>query len=436
MSSQREGQQAVREKVLLLGVDISVVRSLGRKGVRVHTAWTDPSYPSVSSRYVARHHPTAPPNTDSGDSWKADLKALLRKEKFDLVIPTDDPSIIPLQHHRGEFEGLAKFYLLDDEVFRVSSSKSLSTELARSLGLPTPASYRVHGLSELDGVMSRLTFPIVLKPIRSFSQANLNDRKQVRKAYTADEARELFSEMRSDEGVLVQENFIGNGVGVEVLAKDGEILAAFQHLRIHEPIHGGSSSYRKGVPLDPGLLEATRKLMKALRYTGVGMVEYKYNLKTGEWIFIEINGRFWGSLPLAVASGADFPWFLYRMLVRGENDFPRKFKTGLYCRNLRRDLEWVRYNLRADASDPTLLTVPLWKLLGESLNLITLRERSDMFTLDDPKPGWLELCDYLDSKRQGLLRKVGRVHKQEGGPCPGDGPSRTEAGDHRECLPR
>lgn len=392
-------------KVLLLGVELSVVRSLGRKGVEVHTAWTPPSYHSVASRYITCHH-SLTPYAETGEEWKIDLKRLLEKEAFDLVIPTNDPCIIPVQLHRKELENCARFYLLDDEVFQITSSKLRSTELARSLGLPTPRSFMIHHSSDLCHALQSLDFPIVMKPIRSFNSSNLSERSEVRKAYTKDDAMRFFTEMKTEEGVLVQETFIGHGMGVEVLAHEGEILTAFQHLRVHEPPHGGSSSYRRGVPLDPHLFKATQQLMKALRYTGVGMVEYKYNLKTNEWRFIEINGRFWGSLPLAVASGADFPWFLFQMLLEGKREFPRQFRTGLYCRNLQKDLEWIRYNFRADASDPTLLRVPGWQALVELGNLLTLKEKSDTFAMDDLKPGWLDLFSYLDGKQKGLLRKV------------------------------
>ncbi|MFB3041919.1 MAG: ATP-grasp domain-containing protein, partial [Candidatus Poribacteria bacterium] len=126
--------------------------------------------------------------------------------------------------------------------------------------------------------------------------------------------------------VSVQENFIGMGVGVELLAAQGESLFAFQHVRVHEPIMGGGSSYRKSVALDSELLEASTKLLKALNYTGVAMVEFKVNFKTGAWVFIEINARFWGSLPLAVAAGADFPYYLYQLLVMGKRKFPQCYK--------------------------------------------------------------------------------------------------------------
>src|SRR5207247_10056990 len=118
----------------------------------------------------------------------------------------------------------------------------------------------------------------------SIRASNLPRNRRVRKAYTAPSARALLDVMlRMSPDVLAQENFIGVGVGVEVLALHGELLAVFQHLRVHEPLTGGGSSYRKSVLPDPDLAAATAKLLGALEYTGVAMLEFKKNLETGAW---------------------------------------------------------------------------------------------------------------------------------------------------------
>ena len=87
-------------------------------------------------------------------------------------------------------------------------------------------------------------------------------------------------------------------------------------------------------------------MMEALNYTGVAMVEYLVNHENGRWIFVEINSRFWGSLPLAVSSGVDFPWYLYDLLVNKKRPAIRPYKQQLYCRNLTEDIEWFRSNIR------------------------------------------------------------------------------------------
>ena len=38
------------------------------------------------------------------------------------------------------------------------------------------------------------------------------------------------------------------------------------------------------------------------------MMEYKQDRRTGTPLLMEVNGRFWGSLQLAIDAGVDFPY--------------------------------------------------------------------------------------------------------------------------------
>ena len=349
----------------------------------------------MRSRYVHRHHEI--PRFRAGDlDWKSRLIELLDSEDFDLVIPCHDEDVLPLQLHQSELSRHARLLTLDEGPYRTVASKARSYELARSLGLPVPDQVLVTSRDAFVGLEPRFGWPVIVKPQYSIYEHEPGARARVRKAYSADELSVLVDSLLDrDETVIIQKHVRGIGVGVEVLCHDGKILVAFQHERVHEPPHGGGSSYRRGVPSEERLLLASQKVMAALGYTGVAMVEYKCDRATGEWSFMEINGRFWGSLPLAVASGADFPLFLYQMVVQGRREFPQAYRTDLYCRNLVNDLGWYLQNRRAEATDPTQIRLSTGQLVREIANIVLLRERSDTFVLDDPRPGFLQLGSLL-----------------------------------------
>lgn len=72
------------------------------------------------------------------------------------------------------------------------------------------------------------------------------------------------------------------------------------------------------------------------------MVEFKICKRTGIPKLMEINGRFWGSLPLAIAAGIDFPHLYYR-LVCGENvSVKQAYKFWLISRHFWGDLANLR----------------------------------------------------------------------------------------------
>jgi predicted ATP-grasp superfamily ATP-dependent carboligase len=378
------------KKALVLGnvsrAILAVIRSLGRGGVQPHLAWHDPACVSLWSRYAHRTH-HLPPYSPTDDAWKTALCQLMQREKFDLVLPCSDVDTLACQRHREELGQYGRLYVPNPAACAVFFDKLKTNELARAVGVRIPREIVVTEAQPATALVAELGLPLVLKPRRTFDPEQPEMQLKVHKAYTIEDFHRLLPPLLEFGPVAVQENFLGQGAGVELLLNAGEPMLAFQHLRVHEPLQGGQSTYRQSTALTPELLDAAVRLLRAVQYHGVAMVEFKLNSATGRWVFIEVNARFWGSLPLAVAAGADFPLALYQFLVEGRTHFPQQYRQGLYCRNLTLDLEWQLANLCADRTDPTLATQPLRRVLSEALgNLLCGRERFDTATLDDPGP--------------------------------------------------
>ena len=399
-----------RRKALVLGYGtmafLSVIRSLGRAGIEVHVAWFDEGEPALRSRYITAAH-RIPRYRPGEPEWKDALVALMRTEEFDLVIPCDDERGLPLAAHRAELERWGKVYLPGPEALEVLGDKHKTTELARSLGVPVPREALVSDPGQGTALREEgFSPPLILKPPQSFMLEKLEQRQMVRRADSWEEVDLQLEEMLLDGPVAVQELCPGVGIGVELLLAEGTPLMAFQHVRLHEPLQGGGSSYRRSERVSEDLLEYARTLLGALRYTGVAMVEFKRDPETGGSVLVEVNARFWGSLPLALESGADFPLALFELLVEGRTEFADGHRVGICARNLARDARWHMTNLRADRTDPTLNSRPWPGVARETaVALLTGRERSDAFTLDDPAPGFAEAGRMArDLGRTGRLR--------------------------------
>jgi protein-tyrosine-phosphatase/predicted ATP-grasp superfamily ATP-dependent carboligase len=408
------GSSPAGRRVLVLGHDtrsfLGVIRSLGRAGIEVHVAWFEPGAPALRSRYVARAH-EIPAYRPGENEWKDALEELMRREGFDLVIPCDDQRGLPLAAHRAELERWGRISCPAPEALEVLGDKHKTSELARSLGLPVPREAIVSDRQDLEALRDEFAPPLILKPPSSYTLANVEARGLVRRADSWEAADLLLAEMLEGGPVALQEFCRGVGIGVELLLSDGAPLLAFQHVRLHEPLHGGGSSYRRGVPVSTDLLDAALKLLGALRYTGVAMVEFKRDPVTGRWVFLEVNARFWGSLPLALASGADFPLALFQLLVEGRAEPASVPRVGLCARNLRADARWHITNLRADRSDLTLNTRP-WPdvALETCASVLTGQERSDTFTLDDPGPGFAEVAQLMREVSRRATSLAPRAH--------------------------
>lgn len=396
-------------RVLVLGSDarsfLAVIRSLGRHGVATHSICSDPRCPALRSSYLVENHILPDYDTHSS-SWLAALDDLLRRKCFDLVIPCDDPYIIRLAAYQASGGVAAPLELLPQPLRSLTTSKQQCHDLAMGLGAPVAKGQFVNSPAQLESAIALMSPPYVLKPISSFTESDTTTRRNVSKAFTAEDARRIGTAMLNVSPLQIQENFIGVGCGLEFLASHGTILTAFQHLRLHEPLHGGGSSYRTGVPIDPRMYSVVASIVRQLSYDGVAMVEFKYNQSTGEFIFVEMNARFWGSLPLAIASGADFPWFLFRYRKFGDLNFKKDFRLGICSRNWTLDLDWLKDNALNIRDNPILATKPWPTVAREILNVLAGRERIDTFTIDDPRPFLTELRNLIILKGGALRRRL------------------------------
>jgi hypothetical protein len=138
------------------------------------------------------------------------------------------------------------------------------------------------------------------------------------------------------------------------------------------------------------------------------MFEFRYQKDTGAWVLLETNARFWGSLPLPLSLGVDFPRLLYDLLVHGEEHAPREYRNGIRSRNLVLD----GFNLIGEARRGRVNLATIANYLGQPFGWISGRERSDSFVRDDLKPAFWE-CVHALRGRPSPLRNRRRSDRRE-----------------------
>lgn len=386
------------------GSAISIIRSLGRRGMTVVAADAGPASAGFSSRYVSATAVYPAPERQPAEAVEAIRRAAV-EHAVDLVIPVTDEVILPLVAERESFAGTCALAIPDTAALAVAGDKQATLELARALGVPTPRTILVRTADEAVEAAGELGWPVVLKPQSSRILVESDGVEAFGVTYAGD-AGGLSREMRRYEGrcaVLLQEYGDGDAFGVELLTEEGRPLAAFQHQRIHEvPFTGGASALRESVPLSAALFEHSAALLAELRWTGLAMVEFKVG-RDGPRL-MEINGRIWGSLPLAVKSGMDFPARLADLYLGGgsrANGRPAlDYRVGVRSRNLELEVVWIGSTLRGRRRYPFLASPSRRRGLAAAARLAWPGDGFDILSVDDPRPGLVEV-------RQIAL-KVGR----------------------------
>lgn len=290
---------------------LAVVRSLGKGGYNVFVTSRAQRSLAGASRCARGRFVVPDPLLQPRDFVEA-IRRLVDRLGIDVVIPITDPSLLLLSRARDRLRATVPWPDAD-RVERLAD-KRVVMDAARSIGIAVPAQRVVATAAEAMAVAGELRFPLVLKPTRSVRDAGGGPLHKLVVSHAAD-AAELAARVRTAPDaffpVLLQERIVGPGVGVSMLMRDGVAAATFCHRRLRErPPAGGVSVAAEGIDRRDAPVSSSVSLLRALEWDGVAMVEYKIDATSGVPYLMEINGRFWGSLQLAIDAGVDFPRLL------------------------------------------------------------------------------------------------------------------------------
>lgn len=327
----------MRPPVILVGIDspigLAAVRELGAAGVEVHGIARDRRGVGLYSRHLTRGYLRS-------DDLVAQLLEIARTSGagFVMTVSMSDALAVRAAADAGCLPGLrpllpslAKLTLVND--------KATVCEIAERIGIPVPRTWEPEHAD--DAIPPGLAYPCILKWRDPETAAGPLDRLGIpllksEFAYDEPGLRAALARYRP-AGLypMVQPYCPGGGLGQMFLMKDGRALLRFQHRRLHEwPPEGGVSSLCVSLPPDhePDLMAKSEALLREIGWEGPAMVEYRHDPATGETALMEINGRLWGSLPLASAAGARFALGTYLALGQSEELPDAPYRAGLRCR--------------------------------------------------------------------------------------------------------
>ena len=383
------------ERILILDANqrsaLAATRSLGARGLSVITADATAASLAGASRY-ATHRATYPSPHIRPDAFIATVQELVDRHAIDVLLPMTDVTMALVLRHRARFSGVS-IPCPDIEAYEQLSDKSRLAALAKQLDVKTPATVAMGDANSLNAVRDRLTFPVVLKPARSRNWINGHCvTAPVQYVASLEDLRHVLDRAAAVPW-LVQEYVRGQGQGVFCLFDQGRPHSFFAHRRLREkPPSGGVSVLSESVALSPQLVATARHLLAHVGWHGVAMVEFKVTAD-GTPYLIEINGRFWGSLQLAIDAGIDFPYLLYRLAI-GRPTLPAAgFAIGRRSRWLLGDLDHLYLTLKARGADAGMARK--LRALREFLVLFDPRMRYEINRLEDLRPFWFELRHYF-----------------------------------------
>jgi predicted ATP-grasp superfamily ATP-dependent carboligase len=284
---------------------LGIVRSLGSKGIYIIAGAHKRRGEAFYSKYC-REKIIYPVNSE--EKFIEFILNYIKNNPIDILLPVGTFTTLALAKYQKLISQYTLLPLADWNAIEVASDKKKTLEIAQSLGVKTPIIYE--NPSQIE------RFPVVAKGIKGSGLIQyINSPSD-------------FANIKMPEFIL-EEYIPGEGYGFFALFNHGKVRAIFMHKRLRElPITGGPSTAAESV-YDPVLKNYGLRLLEALNWHGVAMVEFKKDIRDGEFKLMEINPRFWGSLDLAIASGVDFPYLLVKMAIEGDVEPVMQYKVGV-----------------------------------------------------------------------------------------------------------
>ena len=386
-----------RRRVLILDAHsnqaLACVRSLGRGGYDVlvasHRRWPLGAW----SRYCVGQYRLSGQTVEAF----ADLRAWAREERVNIVLPLLEGAFLLLNRERAEWEGMGMIVACGtEEMLDRAFDKAQTLHLAESSDVRIPPTRFPESLEQARAAALELGFPCVVKP----RESDVWDGNKVVHARGIGLVNDLstldatvLSRCHDGKWPLIQGFVPGYTAGAFALCNDGHVVAWFAHesLRDVRPL-ASPSCLRRSIRLAPRLREPSERLLRAMRWNGPAMVEFRDD-GVNEPCLMEVNGRFWHSLELAVASGADFPLWWIRLLEGLPLDSPTDYREGIAVRWLWGDVKRCMYTFKGPPAGYPASRLTLWRGMRELFGPQPANTRLEMWQRNDPLPAvgeWVE----------------------------------------------
>lgn len=402
-----------RPPCIVLGLEtqigLGIVRELGRAGVTVIGIAHEAAAIGLASRYLARGVVVAKPRSSE---LIATICALGEEFGECCLIAVSEVNLAWLATHRNSL-GRVRAVAPAQAALQVVLDKQRTLQAARTVGIAVPETAEPSCMEDVTRLARCFRFPAVLKwkdpgAVAACLGAAGLELLKAEYVYSSEEFLAVAKRyLPIGQWPLVQEYCPGYGLGQFFYMHEHKAIRRFQHVRIAEwPPEGGFSSVCDALPLSQhqALQEQSIALLDAIGWDGVAMVEYRMDPRTGQAVLMEINGRYWGSYPLAVECKAGFALIAYCLHSRlGVPPLPL-LRQGIRCRMIATEIKrLVRICLR-----PELILDSAFKIdkFGEIrrffLDFFRPRVSYYVWSFTDPGPFFTDIGNLI---RMRLLRR-------------------------------
>lgn len=381
---------------------LAAVRSLGKAGVLVSVGGPRDTSMTIHSKYANSTFVYPSPYTHQTEFLESIMREAKKLGAKPLVYAFSDATYLSLFTHKETLKEYMTLVFPETQSVEIAYDKAATYSLAKVSGIPTITTYTPVTPEEVQQLGETLVYPAVIKTRRTVTwRDGVGHFGSASFVHSKEELRQKFLALKGELGEepLIQDFIRGEEYGVEMLAREGKIYAKVTHHRIRSLSPTGGASVLKETiasgPLRDSLETYAETLVTKLSWTGPIMVEFKVEGDTHEPYLMEINGRFWGSLPLSIAAGVDMPALFYKDVI--DNERPESVITHTEGVSTRHFFGDVRHLLTVFFGGDKMRKhlYPTSKNAFRNFIHLPKGTKGDIWSSSDPKPAAMEVVDIL-----------------------------------------
>lgn len=280
---------------------LTAVRALASAGWQVGVGTPGGSGLASSSRHCTRRHVVPAAHEDPG-AFVAAVASAVRRGRYEVVFGGGEAEVLALSEHRSAISAVVPH--AGHDVVLSALDKARLAAAAAAVGFAVPVAL------ELSGIGSDQ--PVVVKARLHARPGHCGapPRIDTTVVYGQDAARRRIAEIAAVGGEAELQQFISG----RLMAYSAVVTAGGQRIAAHSmqvasrmwPADAGASCRAVSVPVDDQLARRAAALFAHLGWFGLAQLQFLIPAD-GVPRLIDLNGRFYGSLALAVKAGANLP---------------------------------------------------------------------------------------------------------------------------------
>ena len=383
--------------VLLLGnyrPTVAVARRMKLLGYRVMVTRDHGGLAAVS-RSVAEVW-DAPLTAKEPGFFECLADFLAARPDIGIVVPVEESYVLGLARNRAKLPPDRVYGTPADSIVTTCLDKVAMLQVAERAGVPSAAAEVVKTLPQIFEAAARIGYPLIVRPLSSLQPI------AGRKALIAQEAGVLHEALtrwpEGHEQLIVQRFIRGPRFNVDFAAQGGRVIRAVATRILRTDAHDGTGIDVCGrtLPMPEDLRDFTARMVAALDYSGVGLIQFMVDRERGEISFLELNPRFNGNTAVPDRAGLELCRLAIDLAVDPQRD-ERHFEApgGLRHSWFYGDVQGIRKSLGHGMLGRAEVPGALWRAALDALT----SDYHVIWNWRDPRPG---ISQFTNTVRNAL----------------------------------